>query len=120
MGGHAGAELLQDVHCDVSETAQEHCGVFGAGVMGKPLSSRTCQSLLVDCTFPLEGEQPSGDEADPPHQSKCDMRVDTPYEPYALWSFAPHCNLSPHPLVLEGLGTNVCTWLLLVHCSYSD
>lgn len=27
-GGRAGAELLQDAHCDVSRTAREHCGAF--------------------------------------------------------------------------------------------
>lgn len=90
----------------------------GAGATGKPLSSRTCQSLLADCTFLLE---PVGSLAvmrlTPHARTRCDVRVDTPYEFHALWGSAPHCNLSPSPLVLVEMGTNACTWLLLVCCS---
>lgn len=56
-----------------------------AGATGKPLSSRTCQSLLVDCTFPLE---PVGSPAvvrlTHDTRTRHDVRVDTPYGPCAL------------------------------------
>lgn len=91
----------------------------GAGATGKPHSSRMCQSLLVDCTFPLEPlGSPVVMRLTHDTQTSCDVRVDSPYEPRALWGSAPHCNLSLHCLVLERIGTNACTWLLLVHCSH--
>lgn len=77
--------------------------------------------MLVDCTFPLEHvSSPAVMRLTHHTRTRCDVRVDTPYEPDALLSSAPHCNLSPHPLVLEGMSTSTCTWLLLIHCSHTQ
>lgn len=93
----------------------------GAGATGRLLSSRTCQSLLADCTFLLEPVgSPVVMRLTHHARTRRDVRVDTACEPHAFWGSAPHCNLSPAPLVLAGMGTNACTWLLLVCCSHTQ
>lgn len=87
----------------------------GAGATRKTLASRTCQSQREDCAFPSELAA-SWAALGLTHQARasCDVRADTPYGPRALCGPIAPCNISPPPLVLEGMETDTyllgCCW----------
>lgn len=90
----------------------------GAGAAGKPLASKTCQSLPADCAFPSE---PVASRAALrlTHRAgaRCDVIRMPCMDPMHFGVLHPPFNFSPPPLVLEGVATGARTWLLLVRRS---
>lgn len=74
----------------MSQTQHRNTEGHFPGAMGNPLASRTCQSLFLDSAFPLE-HVAIWKVLRLTHRARarCDVRVDTPYKPCALWGPVP-------------------------------
>lgn len=121
-GGHAGAESCR-THVAMSQGRNGNtAGHFsGAGATGKPLAKQDLPKPACRLCLPLRAcGQPGSAAADPLCQSKASCEGGHPvWTLCTLGSCAP-CNLSLPPLVLEGMGTDARTRLLLIQCLRSQ